>query len=247
LPAERGVAVAEARGRIVEIFAEEGDTVQPGQALARLDSAEAASRLEIAQQRLRRSEAEARRWQQDEDMARLRAAKIDQDRAREEVAKLEEDIRRATLSAPVGGVVLTKDLALRRGEVVEAGTVVCEVASLARWDLQIEVNEADVGRLEQALVRRGTLPVRYALQARSDLALEASVAARREVGQMAYPTERGEQVVYVTLRGIALPPELAADMRPGFTGLAKIQGAKEPFVVVAFSRLVRFIRLRVLL
>ena len=180
-------------------------------------------------------------------MPRLRAAKIDQERAREEVAKLVEDIRRATLTAPVGGVVLTKDLALRRGEVVEAGEIVCEVASLERWDLQIEVDEADVGRLEQALVRRGALPVRYALQARSDLALKASLATEREVGQMAYATERGEQVVYVTLRGIALPPGLAGEMRPGFTGLAKIEGAKEPFVVVAFSRLVRFIRLRVLL
>ena len=53
---------------------------------------------------------------------------------------------------------------------------------------------------------------------------------------MVYPEEKGS-FIFVTLRGIVLPDVLRADVRPGFSGMAKIQGPRRPLLFSALSRL----------
>jgi len=246
VPSSRGTAFCETPGRIESILVKEGDAVRAGQPLVLIDSSEIQTRLDVALQEVKKSVAQAHRWQEEGDMAAFRLVNLDYARATAEVGKLKKDIGECTISAPLSGIVLTKDLQLRRGEVVQVGTAICEIASLSNWDLQIKINEADAGALEKAVQESAPLPVRFVLQARAETPLTAEVTSLQQLSQMVYPDPEAS-VVYVTIRGITLPQEMAAEMRPGFSGFARIEGGRAPFVVVLLSKLMRTIRLHVLL
>lgn len=236
VPSQRGAAVAEIGGRIDEVLVSEGDKVAAGQPVARIDAGEIRAQLEAARQTEAKAAAEARDQQQRDEIGAFRQAQLEQKRAAEEARKLALDLEQCTVRAPIDGIVLTKDLALRRGEVAQPGIVICEIAALSGWDLRIKLDESDTGSLQRAFQRTGSLPVRYVLQARSDVALEGTVDSPRQISQMVYPEEKGS-FIYVTLRGIELPEVLRADVRPGFSGIAKIQGPRRPLLFSALSRL----------
>ena len=236
VPSQRSAAVAEIGGRIDEVLVSEGDKVTAGQPVARIDAGEIRAQLEAARQTEAKAGAEAREQQQRDEIGAFRQAQLEQRRAAEEARKLALDLEQCTVRAPIDGIVLTKDLALRRGEVAQPGMVICEIAALSGWDLRIKLDESDTGSLQRALERAGSLPVRYVLQARSDVALEGEVDSTRQISQMVYPEEKGS-FIFVTLGGIELPDALRADVRPGFSGIAKIQGPRRPLLFSALSRL----------
>lgn len=246
VPSQRGTAVAEIGGRIDEVLVSEGDTVAAGQPVARIDAGEIRAQLEAARQIEAKAGAEAREQQQRDEIGAFRQAQLEQKRAAEEARKLSLDLEQCTVRAPINGIVLTKDLALRRGEVAQPGMVICEIAALSGWDLRIKLDESDVGYLQRALERAGSLPVRYVLQARSDVALEGTIDSPRQISQMVYPEEKGS-FIYATLRGIRLPEVLRADVRPGFSGMAKIQGPRCPLLLSVLSRLWHEARLHLFL
>ena len=236
VPSQRGAVVAEIGGRIDEVLVSEGDKVVAGQPVALIDAGEIRAQLEAARQTEAKAAAEAREQQQRDEIGAFRQAQLEQKRAAEEARKLDLDLEQCTVRSPIDGIVLTKDLALRRGEVAQPGMVICEIAALSGWDLRIKLDESDTGSLQRALERAGSLPVRYVLQARSDVALEGRVDSPRQISQMVYPEEKGS-FIFVTLRGIVLPDVLRADVRPGFSGMAKIQGPRRPLLFSALSRL----------
>ena len=236
VPSQRSAAVAEIGGRIDEVLVSEGDKVTAGQPVARIDAGEIRAQFEAARQTEAKAGAEAREQQQRDEIGAFRQAQLEQRRAAEEARKLALDLEQCTVRSPIDGIVLTKDLALRRGEVAQPGMVICEIAALSGWDLRIKLDESDTGSLQRALERAGSLPVRYVLQARSDVALEGKVDSTRQISQMVYPEEKGS-FIFVTLGGIELPDTLRADVRPGFSGIAKIQGPRRPLLFSALSRL----------
>jgi hypothetical protein len=193
-----------------------------------------------------RFDAEVRLRRGEGDMQALRSAALEKDRLSSEIETIHRDIADSTIAAPLDGAVISKDLDLRLGEVVQPGTILCEVASLEDWDLQIRVDEADAGPLERAIAARKDLPVRFALQARADLTLQAHVTSPSEISQMVY-TEAGKSFIYVTVKGINLPDELKGEIRPGFSGFAKIEGRKLPLAYNLASRSIHFLKLHFLL
>jgi len=246
VPSQRGAAVAEIGGRIDEVLVSEGDQVAAGQPVARIDAGEIRAQLEAARQTEAKAGADAREQQQRDEIGAFRQAQLEQRRAAEEARKLALDLEQCTVRVPIDGIVLTKDLALRRGEVAQPGMVICEIAALSGWDLRIKLDESDTGSLQRALQRSGSLAVRYVLQARSDVALEGIVDSPRQISQMVYPDEKGS-FIFVTLRGIELPEVLRADLRPGFSGMAKIRGPRCPLLFSALSRLWHEARLHLFL
>jgi hypothetical protein len=246
VPSQRGAAVAEAGGRIDEVLVAEGDVVAQGQAVALIESGEIRAQLEAAKQSETKAGAQAREQQQRDEMGAFRQAQLEQRRAAEEVRRLSLDLEQCTVRAPLDGVVMTKDLALKRGQVAQPGMVICEIAALSGWDLRIKLDELEAGALERALARFDSLRVRYVLQARSDVALEGAIDSSRQISQMAYPEEKGT-FIFVTLRGIDLPDALRSDLRPGFSGIAKVEGPRRPLIYTAVSRLWQRARLHLFL
>ena len=241
-PAQRFTVVAEVDGRIQGIPTEEGAVVKAGQTLATLDASTLRTHLEVAREQRQEQEAQARRAQGQQDMTAFRLAQIKAEQAAQEETRLTEDIRRSTITAPIDGKVLTKDLAMKLGTVLRAGDTLCEIGGLDAWNLQIAVPEDELDVLLRALERRGKLPVNYRLKAGSTLALEAEITSPRQVSEMAYPVD-GRNVIYLTAPAVRLPAELSANLRPGFSGRAKIEGRTRPWGALLTRRLVQYLRL----
>lgn len=246
VPTRRAVAVAQTSGRIERVLVREGTGVTKGTPLFQIGDSKLRAQLEIALQQQARFGAEVRLRRGEGNMQSLRSAGLEHDRLASEIETIRRDISDSTIAAPLDGAVISKDLDLRLGEVVQPGTVLCEVASLEDWDLQIRIDENDAGPLEEAIMTRKELPVRFALQARADLTLDARVTSPSEISQMVY-NEAGRNFMYVTVKGINLPDELKGEIRPGFSGFAKIEGRRLPVVYNLASRAIHFLKLRFLL
>jgi multidrug efflux pump subunit AcrA (membrane-fusion protein) len=242
LPRARAVVASEIAGRLSEVLVREGSVVEAGQPIARLDTGALEADLEIARQDRLRQEAEAQRMQGLGEMGNYRVLSHEVERLRQTERRLAGEIERSTLRSPIRGVVLTKDVDLRRGEVLPLGQEFCEVASLENWDLRIQVPEDQIGLLLGALQSRGSLPVSYVLEARSDLRLSTDLKSADQIGQAANAEAR-RNFFYVTFAGLDLPEALRADLRPGYTGRARIDLQRRPLGLVLTRRFVHLLRM----
>jgi multidrug efflux pump subunit AcrA (membrane-fusion protein) len=242
-PVQRFTVAAEVEGRIRAVPVAEGAVVKAGETIAELDATPFRTRLEVAREQRQEQEAQARRHQGEQDMTGYRLARLKGEQAAQEEASLLEDIRHCTVVAPIDGRVLTKDLPQKLGAVLRPGDTVCEIGSLEGWNLQIALREEDLETFLRALEHRGELPVAFRLKAGSTFSLRAAVTSPRQISEMAYPHD-GRNVLYVTVPLAALPAALARDLRPGFSGRAKIDGERHPWGRALTRRFVQAVRLR---
>lgn len=246
LPSKRAVVVAETTGRLTEVNVREGTLVAAEQSVAKLDTLTLETNLEIARQERMRLDADVRRFQSAGDMAQYQVAWHSARKASELENKLQQDIARAELRSPIPGIVLTKDVDLRRGEILPIGRELCEVASLEDWNLQVDIDEADFGIVQNALRSGRPVDVEYILYARSSVKLKAQINSIDQLSQMAY-AKGNENVFYVTVSGIPLPTELQHDIRPGFSGKARIIVGSRPLFMVISRKFIHFLRVHFLI
>ena len=243
MPSVRRAAVVETEGRLREILVREGDVVEAGQVIARVDVSALETAREEARQTRLRLEAEARSAQAAGESGAYRAASLEAGRLAKREALLAEQVGRAEVRAPVRGVVLTKDLMQREGEVLAVGAVLCEVASLEGWELDVQVPEADFELVYRGLSEGRVLPVGFVLEARSGLVLRTTLERLQQVSQMAY-AQPGGSVFYVTANRFDVPSELAGRLRPGFSGRARIETGRTLFGVKATRKFVHYLRMQ---
>jgi len=245
LPTKRAVVVAETTGRLTEVSVKEGTLVAADQSVAKLDTLSLETNLEIAHQERMRFEADVRRYQSAGDMPAYQASWHQARKASEQENKLQQDIARAELRSPIAGIILTKDVELRRGEVLPIGKEFCEIASLEDWNLQIDIDEADFGVLQDALRNGQSVEVEYILFARSGMKLHTKINSVEQLSQMAY-TKGTENIFYATVTGIPLPAELQHDIRPGFSGKARVIMSSRPLFRVISRKFIHFLRVHFL-
>jgi RND family efflux transporter MFP subunit len=175
------------RARIVETCGCEGETVERGAALFRLDDvaarahlAELRARLDLAEKSLARVEPLLTRDVVSRD--RYDAALAQAAELRAGVAVAENAIENLLIRSPLDGVVLRLDGEV--GEVAEPGEALAWVGSPAPLLVVAEVNEEDIPRVEpgqRALLKADAFPGR---------ALEATVASITPKGDPALRTYR---------------------------------------------------------
>ena len=246
VPSSRSMVIAQASGQITSVLVREGAAVKAGQAMFQIEDATLQSSLRFSRQQFAKANSESRRWQEEGDMKLFRTSDLDRQRLEQEAKNIEEEIGRATVKSPIDGIVTSKDLELHKGEVVLPGAILCEVASFSSWDLQIHVDEMDAGWLQKAIAEKKALPVRYVLQAQADLTLTGSITSPDQISQMVYP-DQNKSIVFVTIRGIDLPTKLRGELRPGFSGYAKIDGPKRAFILNALEKGFHFLRMHFLI
>lgn len=151
-------------GRLERVAVEEKQRVRKGDLLAEIDvaeeraaQAEAKARVTEAEADVRLAEAEIVRARQlFEGMVGTRQAvdraERDRDaaRARRETARAQVDalsarIAKSRVTAPLSGVVLAKHVST--GETLERGARVATIADIDRLRLEVEVDEADTGKV----------------------------------------------------------------------------------------------------
>jgi RND family efflux transporter MFP subunit len=139
--------VAPYQGYIAESRIRAGEVVRQGQVLARLDDrdlklerARWASEAEQMSRRVRQSAATQER-------SAMAIASAQEEQARAQLALVEERLSRATLVAPVDGIVVMGDLSQLLGSPVEQGKLLFEVAPLDAYRVILNVDERDIGEL----------------------------------------------------------------------------------------------------
>ncbi len=242
-PVQRATVVVQVDGRVNSVPVREGASVSAGDTLAVLDSSAVLSRLEGVRQQRQEQEARARRFQSQQDLTAYRLSILRAEQAAQEEARLMEDLRAATLTAPMDGRVLSKDLGQKQGVLLRAGDVLCELGGLDQWSLQIALPEQDVAPLLAALAQQGSLPVSYRLKAGAEVELSARLTSPDQIGQMAY-SAAGRNVVYLTLDSVEIPEALRKDLRPGFSGRARVEGRRRSWGLNLTRRLTDVLHLR---
>lgn len=139
------------RQRIVEICDCEGEPVKRGDVLARLDDKEI--RAQLHELRAREEFAKAELARTTELIARGATTTQAHEKALAEMRQvqglltvLRERVDQYTIISPIDGVVLRKDG--RIGEIVEAGTILFRVGEPKPLEVEAEVNEEDIPRVQ---------------------------------------------------------------------------------------------------
>ena len=241
----RAMVVPEVNGRIESILVREGDHVTQGQPLAQLDTRRLKLELESTQQEKLRYLADSDRSRAAGDEGGAQVSLLQVKVLEQNEKKVEADLASATLRSPVDGVVMTKDLELRAGEVMQAGALFAEVDGLDAWELHAEVNEKDIASIETALQKNGSLGMSYILYSQSGTVLHAGIKNRQQISAAAYPKEK-ENVFYVTVRDPQIPAEVAKNLRPNLTGRAKIELGRRPLLFSIARKLRRWFQYRMM-
>ena len=223
--------VAATDGFLQQANVRPGDRVKAGQVLAQLSSQDLELERKRRESELRQHENAFRAAEARNDRTQM---VISQSRAAEAQALLalaEGQLERSQLAAPFDGVVIRGDLAQNLGAPVQKGEVLLVLAPSDSFRLIVEVDEADI-----AAVRPGQHG-QLALAARPEEPLRFTT---RRVVPVA-TTADGRNYFEVE----ATPDHAQANLRPGLSGVAKIEAGERPLAWLLLHRFATWLRLAV--
>ena len=241
----RAVVVPEISARIETILVHEGDHVTKGQELARLDTRRLKLDLDSTEEEKLRYAADADRVRATGDEAAAQVSLLEVKVLDQQAKKLQADIDSATLRSPIDGVVMTKDLELRAGEILQEGAAFAEIDDLTAWQLLAEIDERDIAAVEQAFQEKGALDLTYILYSQSAHVLHARLDSHQQISASAYPRDK-DNVFLVTFDNPPIPPDIMKDIRPGLTGRAQIDLGREPLLVAIVRKFYRWCQFRMI-
>lgn len=244
----------EVSGFVEEVLIREGDRVKKGQVLARLSMRELQSKLLTTEQRLRATEAQLQRalglekpaeQQQLENMRTRYAAEFEE--AKRNVAALE-------LKASQDGIVLTRELEKKRGQLLRNGDLFCELTTLDPMRIMIPVNEKQVRYVapgQRVELKANAYPGQtfHGKIAGAPLVplgknMPAAFSAKRSGDVSTFVDKEGHEVpVERTFAAQIEVQNSDALLRQGMTGRAVISAGKRPFGKMVLQSLLDLVSL----
>ena len=221
--------VAAADGFLQQANVRPGDRVVTGQVLAQLSSQDLDLERKRRESELRQHEGGYRAAQARNDRTQM---VISQSKAAETQALLtlaETQLDRTKLQAPFDGIVIKGDLSQTLGAPVQRGEVLMVLAPSDSFRLILEVDETDIAAIQPG--QRGQL----ALAAQPDQPL--AFTTRRIVPVATAADGRNYFEVEAT------PDQAQANLRPGLSGVAKIEVGERSLGWLLFHRAVAWLRL----
>ncbi len=218
-------------GYLGEVKVRPGDLVRSGDLLLSLDRSDLLVERAGARAERQRFASEAERAEADQKLADFRAASAALAQANARLELIEYRLARAEMRAPFDGVVLDGDLRERIGAPVRSGDVLMKVSRLEGLYVEMRVPERDVDLIaasKQAEIAFTTRP-------------EDTFAVDIERIEPAAQVEREGNVFVVRGR---LVSKRADWLRPGMSGVAKVESERRTFAWIATHRLVDFLRLK---
>lgn len=144
------VAAAPFEGFVGAAYVRAGDRVKPGQALAQLDDRE----LRIEQVRW---DSERKQYSNKlreavaaHDLTAVQIVGAQLEQAEAQLKLVTEKIRRARLTAPFDGIVVSGDLSQRIGAPVQVGEKLFEIAPLQSYRIILQVDEREIRHIQMA-------------------------------------------------------------------------------------------------
>ncbi|MDT8367769.1 MAG: efflux RND transporter periplasmic adaptor subunit [Longimicrobiales bacterium] len=138
---------AQVAGALLELNVEEGDRVEEGAVLARLDDRELQAQLRAAEAQLQVSESAYERAIQLRDLSVITQAEFEVDRtafeaARAQAEQLRTRVGYTVIRAPLGGVVTTREV--QAGDILAGQSRLVEIAEIDTMVVRVSVSELDV-------------------------------------------------------------------------------------------------------
>lgn len=161
-----------------------------------------------------------------------------------QIELLQRKLAHTQVTSPIDGVVLTKDLRSRVGEMLPVGGRLCDVGDLRRWEAQMRVGESEVALLQSRLQRGEQLPLTLLLHSMPDQKFAATVRDVNAISQLSYPYALGRANVFVVHAEVEVSPALRAALKAGYTGRAKVRVGWRPLGYLATRRFVNYLRMR---
>lgn len=218
-------------GYLGEVKVRPGDLVRSGDLLLSLDRSDLLVERAGARAERQRFASEAERAEADQKLADFRAASAALAQANARLELIEYRLARAEMRAPFDGVVVDGDLRERIGAPVRSGDVLMKVSRLEGLYVEMRVPERDVDLIaasKRAEIAFTTRP-------------EDTFAVDIERIEPAAQVEREGNVFVVRGR---LVSKRADWLRPGMSGVAKVESERRTFAWIATHRLVDFLRLK---
>jgi RND family efflux transporter MFP subunit len=208
-----------------------GDLVRSGDLLLSLDRSDLMVERAAARAERQRFASEAERAEADNKLADLRAARAALAQAEARLELIEYRLARAEMRAPFDGVVVDGDLRERIGAPVRSGDVLMKVSRLEGLYVEMRVPERDVDLIAESV------RAEIAFTARPEDTFGVAIVRIEPAAQV----EREGNVFVV--RG-DLVSERADWLRPGMSGVAKVESGRRTFAWIATHRLIDFLRLK---
>ncbi len=241
-PRHEATVAAESSGKIEHVYVEEGQFVEKGTLLAKLEDDDLRTQMAVTLQELGKGQVEANRYQASGDDAQRKVSELDVQRSQAQLDRLKYLQTRTELRAPISGVVLTKNLANRVGETLELGKPFCEIAGRDLYEVQVDLNQQDLGVVLDALRHGHTLPVDFILHAHTGTPLHTTVHGPDAISETAHVKAGGS---FFTVRApFPVDSTLAADLKPGYTGKAKLDLGHHPLAAVMMRKFLDYWRVQ---
>lgn len=201
-------AVAPFNGFVAESHVRPGDIVKQDQLLATLDDSD----LQLERHKWKSEYEQANRKLRDamakHDLTAYQVLSAQQQQAEAQLALAEDRIRRARITAPFDGVVISGDLSQLIGSPIEQGKKLFEVAPLASYRVILQVDEREIRHVQVGQTGR------LVISGLADDPIPFSVSKVTPVAT----AQDGRNFFRVEARlGQALP-----GLRPGMEGVGKI-------------------------
>jgi multidrug resistance efflux pump len=216
-------------GYLDEVLTKPGDAVKVGQTIARMDTREAEQQLAVEQAKRDQLRVQRDEAQSQGELAKQRMFEAQIKGSEATIGQIQDQIERATITAPIDGIVGRGDLDRLIGARVDSSQALFEVLTPARLAV-VHVRERDIHRVKVG--QHGELVVR----ARSGSPIPMKVARVAPMSEVV----RGENVFAVECEVLAEALELA----PGMSGTARIHAGSTTLLSTIAEPLVDEARLR---
>lgn len=218
-------------GYLGSVNARPGDLVRSGDLLLTMDRSDLLVERAAALAERQRFMSETERFEADGKLADLRAARAALAQAQARVELVEYRLARTEMRAPFDGVVVDGDLRERIGAPLRAGDVLMKVSRLEGLYVEMRVPERDIDLIA------GSETAEVAFTTRPEDTFQVGIDRVEPAAQV----EKDGNVFVV--RGVirdARPDWL----RPGMSGVAKVESESRTLAWIATHRLVDFLRLK---
>jgi multidrug efflux pump subunit AcrA (membrane-fusion protein) len=184
-------------GRVAETLITEGEQVETGQPLLRLDTQDLEWQVEQARLSVSIAEYDLSDMRDDyyEESDQVKRSKAKLEQAQVSLQQAEWRLEQATLKAPINGIVTA--LFVEPGEMANSGQAVIILSDLANLDVDVNLDETDVARIEMGMMVVVTVDAFPGAEVSGEV-IKIAPTADVQSGVVLYP-------VTVRLDPIALP------------------------------------------
>lgn len=227
LPGRRAAVTAGVDGIVSSVPRREGDTVAAGDVIATLASEGYQASLAEARSGFLIAESDIARHRESGDAAAVFEAESRRDELAARIAMEQDRLQRATLRAPVGGVIVTPRLEERQGQTLARGDELCVIADMGSVTAEVAVPEEEV-----SLIRPGQhVDLKLNPYPTRTFAAEITRLGAR------IREEGGERFAIAEAR--VANPEGA--LKTGMLGRAKILAGRRPIAVLLLRKPARYV------